>query len=69
MVLFGHSDLFRHLLPNALGDDSRKLLVSDTAGDFYRSILSFLGVGLSVADGKSRNIDTGRTRQDDSLSV
>ena len=60
--------LFRHLLPNAL-DDSRKLLVSDTAGDFYRSIFKLFGGGIICADGKSRNIDTGRTRQDDSLSV
>ena len=51
------------------GDDSRKLLVSDTAGDFYRSIFKLFGGGIICADGKSRNIDTGRTRQDDSLSV
>ena len=62
--------LFRHLLPNALGMIVVNFFfVSDTAGDFYRSIFKLFGGGIICADGKSRNIDTGRTRQDDSLSV
>lgn len=61
--------LFRHLLPNALGMIVVNFLFLIPQAIFTEAFLMLFGGGIICADGKSRNIDTGRTRQDDSLSV